>query len=76
MAYIGNKADAAFTSLLKQDLTGASGQTLTLSHAIANENDIALALSKLKNKKSRDFEGYSNEIFKNKLWGSILETKK
>ena len=48
MAYIGNKADAAFTSLLKQDLTGASGQTLTLSHAIANENDIALYINNVR----------------------------
>jgi hypothetical protein len=48
MAYIGNKADVAFTSLLKQDLTGASGQTLTLSHAVANENDIALYINNVR----------------------------
>ena len=36
MAYIGNPVDTAFTSLLKQDLTGASGTSLTLSHAVAN----------------------------------------
>ena len=30
MAYIGNQADTAFTSLIKQDLTGASGDSLTL----------------------------------------------
>ena len=48
MAYIGNKADVAFTSLLKQDLTGASGQTLTLSHAVANANDIALYINNVR----------------------------
>ena len=48
MAYIGNKADVAFTSLLKQDLTGASGTTLTLSHAVANENDIALYINNVR----------------------------
>ncbi len=48
MAYIGNKADVAFTSLLKQDLTGASGATLTLSHAVANENDIALYINNVR----------------------------
>jgi len=48
MAYIGNPVDTAFTSLLKQDLTGASGQTLTLSHAVANENDIALYINNVR----------------------------
>ena len=48
MAYIGNKADVALTSLLKQDLTGASGTTLTLSHAVANENDIAFYINNVR----------------------------
>ena len=48
MAYIGNQIDTGFTSLLKQDLTGASGQTLTLSHAVANENDIALYINNVR----------------------------
>jgi len=48
MAYIGNPVDTAFTSLLKQDLTGASGTTLTLSHAVANENDIALYINNVR----------------------------
>jgi len=48
MAYIGNQIDTGFTSLLKQDLTGASGTTLTLSHAVANENDIALYINNVR----------------------------
>ncbi|QDP53838.1 MAG: hypothetical protein GOVbin3332_22 [Prokaryotic dsDNA virus sp.] len=48
MAYIGNKADTAFTSLLKQDLTGASGTSLTLTHAVANANDIALYINNVR----------------------------
>ena len=48
MAYIGNKTDTAFTSLLKQDLTGASGTSLTLTHAVANANDIALYINNVR----------------------------
>ena len=35
--------------------------------------NLDVALDKLKNKKSRDFEGYSNEIFKNDIIGSDLK---
>ena len=56
MAYIGNKTDTAFTSLLKQDLTGASGTSLTLSHAVANANDIALYIN---NVRQEPTEAYS-----------------
>ena len=48
MAYIGNRSDSAFTSLLKQDLTGASGTSLTLTHAVANANDIALYINNVR----------------------------
>ncbi|QDP57950.1 MAG: hypothetical protein Unbinned2189contig1000_35 [Prokaryotic dsDNA virus sp.] len=48
MAYIGNPVDTAFTSLLKQDLTGASGTSLTLTHAVANANDIALYINNVR----------------------------
>ena len=48
MPYIGNKADTAFTSLIKQDLTGASGTSLTLTHAVANANDIALYINNVR----------------------------
>ena len=56
MAYIGNKSDTAFTSLLKQDLTGASGTSLTLTHAVANANDIALYIN---NVRQEPTEAYS-----------------
>ena len=56
MAYIGNPVDTAFTSLLKQDLTGASGTSLTLSHAVANANDIALYIN---NVRQEPTEAYS-----------------
>ena len=41
MAYIGNEAQTAFTSFDKQVLTGnGSTATFTLSHAVANEQEI------------------------------------
>ena len=38
-----------------------------------SENDLDIALKDLKNNKSRDFEGYANEIFKNGMIGSDLK---
>ena len=35
-----------------------------------SENDLELALRDLKNNKSRDFQGYANEVFKNETIGS------
>ena len=37
------------------------------------EKDLEIALGDLKNKKSRDYEGYANEIFKNGIIGSDLK---
>ena len=45
MAYIGNRADTSFTSLEKQDFSNPSGTSLTLTHAVANANDIALYIN-------------------------------
>ena len=48
MAYIGNQAAVSFNSITKQDLTGATGSTLTLSNAVANENEIALYINNVR----------------------------
>lgn len=48
MPYIGNKASSSFNSITKQDLTGASGNSLTLSNAVANENEIALFINNVR----------------------------
>jgi len=45
MGYVGNQASSSFNSVTKQDLTGASGSSLTLSNAVANENEIALYIN-------------------------------
>ena len=71
MAYIGNKADTAFTSLLKQDLTGASGTSLTLTHAVANANDIALYIN---NVRQETTEAYSVNGTTVTLTGSVVST--
>jgi len=71
MAYIGNKADTAFTSLLKQDLTGASGTSLTLTHAVANANDIALYIN---NVRQEPTEAYSVNGTTVTLTGTVAGT--
>ena len=71
MPYIGNKADTAFTSLLKQDLTGASGTSLTLTHAVANANDIALYIN---NVRQEPTTAYSTNGTLVSLTGSVANT--
>ena len=71
MAYIGNKADTAFTSLLKQDLTGASGTSLTLTHAVANANDIALYIN---NVRQEPTTAYSTSGTAVTLTGSVVSS--
>ncbi len=71
MAYIGNRSDSAFTSLLKQDLTGASGTSLTLTHAVANANDIALYIN---NVRQEPTEAYSVNGTTVTLTGTVAGT--
>ena len=71
MPYIGNKSDTAFTSLIKQDLTGASGTSLTLSHAVANANDIALYIN---NVRQEPISAYSTNGTAVTLTGSVASS--
>lgn len=71
MAYIGNQADTAFTSLIKQDLTGASGTSLTLTHAVANANDIALYIN---NVRQEPVSAYSANGTAVSLTGSVVSS--
>lgn len=71
MAYIGNQADTAFTSLIKQDLTGASGDSLTLTHAVSNANDIALYIN---NVRQEPISAYSTNGTAVSLTGSVVST--
>ena len=49
MGYVGNPQAGAFSSKpAKQDLTGASGTSLTLSHAVANAESISLFINNVR----------------------------
>lgn len=71
MAYIGNRADTAFTSLEKQDFSNPSGTSLTLTHAVANANDIALYIN---NVRQEPTEAYSVNGTTVTLTGSVVST--
>ena len=68
MAYIGNRSDTAFTSLEKQDFSNPSGTSLTLTHAVANANDIALYIN---NVRQEPTEAYSASGTTVTLTGSV-----
>lgn len=49
MAYIGNQSTQGFSSIpAKQDLTGASGTSLTLTHAVASAEGIDLFINNVR----------------------------
>ena len=48
MSYVGNQPATNFTSLAKQDLTGSSGGSVALSHAVANALDVALYINNVR----------------------------
>ena len=71
MGYVGNRADTAFTSLEKQDFSSPSGTSLTLTHAVANANDIALYIN---NVRQEPTEAYSVNGTTVTLTGSVVST--
>lgn len=48
MAYIGNAAQTAFTSFDKQTITGDGTATYTLSHSVANEQEIEVFVNNVR----------------------------
>lgn len=48
MSYIGNQITTAFTSMDKQDITGDGGANYTLSHAVANANEIEVFVNNVR----------------------------
>ena len=48
MAYIGNQTSTAFTSMAKQDITGNGGASYTLTHAVANEQEIEVFVNNVR----------------------------
>ena len=45
MSYVGNPLANAFSSRVKQDLTGQSGTSFTLSHAVSHANDLSVYIN-------------------------------
>lgn len=45
MSYVGNPLATAFAPRVKQDLTGQSGTSFTLSHAVSSANDLSVYIN-------------------------------
>ena len=48
MGYVGNKADSNYSSIDKQIITGNGGTSYTLSHAVANANEIEVFVNNVR----------------------------
>ena len=48
MGYVGNEPSVNFTSFAKQDITGDGGANYTLTHAVANANEIAVFVNNVR----------------------------
>jgi hypothetical protein len=63
MAYLGNTVQTAFTSFDKQDLTGSSGTgPFTLTHAVANENELQVFISNVRQEPTEAYTCSGNQI--------------
>jgi hypothetical protein len=72
MGYIGNQAVQGFSSIpAKQDLTGATGTTLTLSHPVSSPEAIDLYIN---NVRQEPTEAYSAAATTVTLTGSVVAT--
>ena len=48
MGYVGNQTTTAYTSMTKQDITGDGTSNYTLSHAVANANEIEVYINNVR----------------------------
>lgn len=48
MGYVGNEPSVNFTSFAKQDITGDGGTSYTLTHAVANANEIEVFVNNVR----------------------------
>ena len=48
MGYVGNKADSNYSSIDKQIITGNGGTSYTLSHSVANANEIEVFVNNVR----------------------------
>ena len=62
MGWVGNAPQNNYTSFAKQDLTGATGGTLTLSTAVANEHEIGLYINHVKQEPTTSYTASGTTI--------------
>lgn len=48
MAYIGNQSNSSFSNMIKQTISGNGGKTYTLTHAVANSNEIEVFVNNVR----------------------------
>jgi len=48
MGYVGNQSSNSYSSMIKQDITGNGGTTYTLTHAVANSNEIEVFVNNVR----------------------------
>jgi hypothetical protein len=72
MGYVGNQSTNAYSSLpAKQDLTGATGTTLTLSHAVAGPESIDLFINNVRQEPTTAYSVSDTTVT---LTGSVVAT--
>ena len=70
MAYIGNQQTQGFSSIpAKQDLTGATGTTLTLSHAVSSPEAIDLYINNVRQEPTTAYSAAATTVT---LTGSVV----
>ena len=72
MGYVGNQSTNAYSSLpAKQDLTGATGTSLTLSHAVAGPESIDLFINNVRQEPTTAYSVSDTTVT---LTGSVVAT--
>jgi len=72
MGYVGNQSTNSYSSLpAKQDLTGATGTTLTLSHAVAGPESIDLFINNVRQEPTTAYSVSDTTVT---LTGSVVAT--
>ena len=71
MGYIGNQTTNSYTSLDKQTITGNGGTSYTLTHAVANNNEIEVFVN---NVRQEPAVAYSVAGTAHTMTGNVLST--
>lgn len=71
MAYLGNPPAVAYSTVSYQDLTGGTGTSFTLDHAVANENEIEVFVNNVRQEPSVAYTASGTSLT---MTGSIAAT--